>query len=89
MPVTRPLRYTPLPIRNPMDSSCLIDGERIQPSHLLGNLESDLAAYPLDWLRKHYPELDFGHEIRGKRPKGKTCVASFRGGWRWANWRTR
>ncbi len=84
----RPTQFIPLEIRNPLDASCVGDMERIAPSHIVGNVEEDLTTYPLSTLEKRYPEFTFGHQLSGKRPKDKACSAKWRGGWRWAAWRT-
>lgn len=77
------------PIHAPLDNSVLSESEQIRPSYLDGKVAQDLACYTMDYLKKHYPEYEFGWEPRGKKPKGKTVCAAFRGGWRWATWRTK
>ena len=84
----RPGQYTPLPIAMPLDNSVTDGMERLAPSHLTGDVEEDLTVYSIPYLEKRYPEFVFGYEISAKRPKGKAVSARFKGGWRWAAWRT-
>ncbi len=88
-PKSIPEHFTPLEIRAPIDSGCLIDGEKLEPSNLLGNLLNDMRDFPMSYLEKHYPEFTFGFHFGTGKPKGHAFTAKFRAGWRFADWRVK
>lgn len=74
-----------------LDCSCSeIDREDIPygSSGLTVNLCEDLGERTLHWLKLHYPELIFGSTSGTKKPIHDYC-RSVKGGWRWADWRTK
>lgn len=75
-------------VHSPIDTSCLLDAEVIEPSPFSMILRDCMGSRSIDWLSKHYPELTFAFVVA--KPAARSCDYWTKRGKRYltARWRT-